>query len=425
MAPGGDLDRCPAGLTRSKFLKTFNDRCYQFNHYQVKWHAAQNICRRNGGHLVVIKNAETQNFLMSSLRSLRWRRNGAWIGANDLVSEMNWKWVTGESIGYSYWGSDQPSCKIFRCREDCGILRYSDGGRWHDKPCDNSFYLYSFICQFDMIPTTTTSTTITTTTPTTTTTTTTITTPSTSGTNSTEEMKIVQEDLLKKEAGKSLNKVRGKTTIKTTSTTAKITTTSDRQKYSVVNDPGQQKQHLEDSQERGTGIGTIIALALGLLLGLMVGICFGAVCFIRRRKKKQQHASASFINPYYGEVAREDIDADRFEQSCVVEYKDDVQVGPPVQYDTPPSLSLNNPTYGDVVAVRPVSSDSYDLPKPTPCGLPRDIYQNSNPYENTLPVEENFYEDIDTIKAAIAMNESLDKGEEEDRYVSMPTRNVV
>lgn len=56
---------------------------------------------------------------------------------------------SGHPLTYTNWAPDQPGgCTLFYCGEDCGNLRYSDGGRWHDYPCDIPLHSYSFICEF-------------------------------------------------------------------------------------------------------------------------------------------------------------------------------------------------------------------------------------------------------------------------------------
>lgn len=93
---GGDqLYRCPANLSRNPYLKTFGEKCYQFNNYEVSWYTARDTCSSRGGCLVQIRTAQIQQFVMESLRSLGWNRNGVWMGAHDLDTEGHWKWVEG------------------------------------------------------------------------------------------------------------------------------------------------------------------------------------------------------------------------------------------------------------------------------------------------------------------------------------------
>ncbi|KAL5013114.1 hypothetical protein ScPMuIL_007384 [Solemya velum] len=165
---GSALDRCPSHLHRNRYLKTYRNSCFEFVNIEVGWSEARDLCKSERGHLVVIPDQGTQDFIYRSLtRDLRWNRNGVWIGAHDLITEMEWYWITNRSVIWENFASDQPSCPWWSsCLEDCGNLRLDDGGRWHDYRCKLK---YSYICQYAMLPPTTTTMTTTTTTTTTTT----------------------------------------------------------------------------------------------------------------------------------------------------------------------------------------------------------------------------------------------------------------
>lgn len=147
--------RCPPHLHRDEYLKTKDNKCYHFIPSEDYWHHALKNCRKNGGTLVEIRESATQNFILRSLHDLNWRRNGLWIGAHDKNHESYWEWASGGVVTWNNWADDQHGC-CFGAFEDCAVLRFSDGGTWHDYPCRSMFHQYSYICQFDMLPTTTT-----------------------------------------------------------------------------------------------------------------------------------------------------------------------------------------------------------------------------------------------------------------------------
>lgn len=89
--------RCPNTVTVNRYLKTFGDYCFEFIPREKAWNDAYYDCQSRQGHLVVIKDEETQKFILSTLKALHWPRNGIWIGASDRQKEMEWKWVTGKS----------------------------------------------------------------------------------------------------------------------------------------------------------------------------------------------------------------------------------------------------------------------------------------------------------------------------------------
>ena len=151
-----DMYRCPDHLSRTSYLKAFKDKCYSFEKSKTYWTSARDRCSREQGTLIQIKNQETQNWVVNTLNALDWRTNGVWIGAHDRDNEMGWQWVTGKKITWSYWASGQGHNCTYLCLEHCGTLWIDDGGRWHDKSCSLLGFRYSFICQYDMKPATTT-----------------------------------------------------------------------------------------------------------------------------------------------------------------------------------------------------------------------------------------------------------------------------
>ncbi|KAK3104703.1 hypothetical protein FSP39_008157 [Pinctada imbricata] len=161
---GNDVDRCPDNLPRTDNLKAFREKCYEFHNVEKSWYSARDFCTSLGGWLVQIRDWPTQSFVHNVLISLNWNRNGVWLGAHDLDYEGQWKWVQGYPLTFTNWALGQPGgCQVVVvCVEDCANLRLDDNGLWHDYPCDME--PYSFVCEYEMLPETTTTTPTTTTT---------------------------------------------------------------------------------------------------------------------------------------------------------------------------------------------------------------------------------------------------------------------
>ncbi|KAK3581870.1 hypothetical protein CHS0354_000286 [Potamilus streckersoni] len=153
-------DLCPYNLQRGPQLRVFehSDSCYEFmSHRHDSWYNAQKDCLSKGGHLVVINNIEEENFIMSVLGSLNFGGLGVWIGLNDIAEEGVFKWITGTSPQFTYWGARQgPNAGALHVAhgiEDCVLLKFSDSGHWHDYPCESIALLlenYGWICQYSM-----------------------------------------------------------------------------------------------------------------------------------------------------------------------------------------------------------------------------------------------------------------------------------
>ncbi|KAH3753415.1 hypothetical protein DPMN_188051 [Dreissena polymorpha] len=93
-----DLSRCPSSVPRDGYLFVQEERCYQFVIFQEKyWVDARNDCNNKGGSLVIIKDQQTQQFIMASLGYLGNSKQGIWIGLSDSRKELQWEWVNADT----------------------------------------------------------------------------------------------------------------------------------------------------------------------------------------------------------------------------------------------------------------------------------------------------------------------------------------
>ncbi|VDI37848.1 Hypothetical predicted protein [Mytilus galloprovincialis] len=145
-----DVNSCPSNLIRNNALIAHNGYCYEFviNH-NFDWQHAHGDCTSKGGHLVVVRSSADNLFLMSSLRSLNFHGDIVWIGLSDQKVEGTYEWPTGEQVTYTNWASGQPDLQAII--EDCIVMKYSDGGHWHDYSCFNFIFHhnnYPWICEY-------------------------------------------------------------------------------------------------------------------------------------------------------------------------------------------------------------------------------------------------------------------------------------
>ncbi|KAJ8320518.1 hypothetical protein KUTeg_002105, partial [Tegillarca granosa] len=76
--------QCPTNLPKDSDLIVNGSKCYEFIlHHRYSWTYASEDCTKKGGNLVTIANMEEQNFIMNSLKHLRFFGTGVWIGLND------------------------------------------------------------------------------------------------------------------------------------------------------------------------------------------------------------------------------------------------------------------------------------------------------------------------------------------------------
>ncbi|XP_012374553.1 CD209 antigen-like protein C [Dasypus novemcinctus] len=104
----------------------FQGSCYFFSWTKGIWKASESACERLGTQLVIINNAEEQEFL--KFWTIR-RNTRIWIGLSDHHVEDSWHWVDNSSVQLSFWMEGEPNNHE---NEDCVELT-NDG--WNDNKC--------------------------------------------------------------------------------------------------------------------------------------------------------------------------------------------------------------------------------------------------------------------------------------------------
>ncbi|MBI2526834.1 MAG: PEP-CTERM sorting domain-containing protein [Candidatus Rokubacteria bacterium] len=87
------------------------------------WYVAESNAVLLGGHLVTI-NDVAENIWVSGQFGLTY-----WIGFNDAATEGTWKWISGEPVSYTFWGSGEPNDS--GVGEDWAVMGWA-GGFWND-----------------------------------------------------------------------------------------------------------------------------------------------------------------------------------------------------------------------------------------------------------------------------------------------------
>jgi hypothetical protein len=73
-----------------------------------------------------------------------------YIGAQDIVQEGTWMWVTGPeagtTMGYANWRSGEPNNGFGSVEEDCVIVHNGKENAigWYDVPCNSAPYVVEY-----------------------------------------------------------------------------------------------------------------------------------------------------------------------------------------------------------------------------------------------------------------------------------------
>lgn len=136
----------------------FNGRKYELYDNPMSWSDAKAMCESLGGHLVTITEDSEQAAIVKLIG--KGMRGYYYIGYTDEVAEGSWKWVTGETGGYSNWNK-QKSEGYDGSRDYCAILfdrekpSNEHNGIWVDlqNACEDNNDTHvsnsGFICEYE------------------------------------------------------------------------------------------------------------------------------------------------------------------------------------------------------------------------------------------------------------------------------------
>ena len=118
---------------------TFKGNYYKaFLETNSTWWEAKFACDDIGGELVVINDAEENEFV----RTLA-RENIVWLGGTDEFEEGTWTWDNGEDFSFKNWDKNQPSANSGHNF----LILYGKSGKWADTT-DFSAKVKGYICEW-------------------------------------------------------------------------------------------------------------------------------------------------------------------------------------------------------------------------------------------------------------------------------------
>ncbi|XP_008274887.1 C-type lectin domain family 4 member E-like [Stegastes partitus] len=125
---------------------SFERSCYMLSSNTLTWSKAEEHCKTESGHLVVLNSVEELDYI-SKIVEIRYNY---WIGLVEREHEGHWSWVDGTNFDstQTYWDEGQPDDWDYRVNgEDCGQIHGSITRKrklWNDADCKLS---YRYICE--------------------------------------------------------------------------------------------------------------------------------------------------------------------------------------------------------------------------------------------------------------------------------------
>ena len=145
-----DTGACPSNTHISGFIYMgeFGGNRYYCSTSNYDWNGANAAAQAAGGELVTINSSSENQWLRNQIQA-----SYAWIGYNDVASEGNFEWSSGEASTYTNWKSGEPNNAGGNCcgpnnlsNADYAVIR-TNNGKWYDRRgCNHYEFVMEIPC---------------------------------------------------------------------------------------------------------------------------------------------------------------------------------------------------------------------------------------------------------------------------------------
>lgn len=150
-----EYDSVERSAKKDYIMDTYDGHTYVRYDVVTTWEEAYEICVSLGGHLATATTEGERNVIKKLCEDSSRKLNHFWLGANDVDSEGDWKWITGEPFTYSFYTSPwktstEPTNNTSVCSDGEDYLEYYVGATpygWND--VYGTFASTGFICEFE------------------------------------------------------------------------------------------------------------------------------------------------------------------------------------------------------------------------------------------------------------------------------------
>ena len=105
----------------------YNGNQYLFTSTALTWQAAQGEAESLGGNLVTINDRSEEVWLRDNFSDTE----NLWMGFNDVETEGQFQWASGQPATYTNWAVGEPN--DFNGVQDFGLINFGSAGEWDDE----------------------------------------------------------------------------------------------------------------------------------------------------------------------------------------------------------------------------------------------------------------------------------------------------
>ena len=113
----------------------YDRRCYLVVKSPHSWPDAEDNCQSLNSHLVDIRDANEDNFVINAVTSAMGKASYFWIGLNDLETNGTFVYTSGALVTYTSYGLGQPSV-ISEDGTEENCFEITASREWNDKYCN-------------------------------------------------------------------------------------------------------------------------------------------------------------------------------------------------------------------------------------------------------------------------------------------------
>ncbi|XP_052827404.1 macrophage mannose receptor 1 isoform X1 [Octopus bimaculoides] len=106
--------------------------CFRIGQTKITWNEAANVCNKDRGQLIHIKNLEIMKYLLNELRT--WPDEHFYFGLCKDIKKNAFVWQNGEALTFSFWMQNRPDDRTGN--QNCGCLDSIGSHKWNDVRCN-------------------------------------------------------------------------------------------------------------------------------------------------------------------------------------------------------------------------------------------------------------------------------------------------